>query len=379
MPRTNRNFFQRIVSGALPLSILLLCFFSMGARAAAGGVEANPYEAPARDFARRVAASFPAATRVAVDVRNRSMLASSDVAVVRTAFLGELAERGLSVATSVADSADAQVSATITLSENTGGFLWIAEIRQGDRSAVMLMAVPRVAAAPPAELPGITLRSTLVWSGPEDVLASAAPLSTTLLSTVPAASVAASTSVAAGAPNILLLVTDGVTATVTDAQHTFKIDLPPTANVARDAQGALTWSGNTLIAIVNGEACALAAPLGASQPQCRADESPHPAPAPTAQFGSQRADLPPACGEASGEIVAAGAGDYTQPDSIRVYEMRDGAAAPVSPALDFPGPVMSLHVATALQAEAGPAALAVIRNLATGDDEVYEISLVCGR
>jgi hypothetical protein len=32
-----------------------------------------------------------------------------------------------------------------------------------------------------------------------------------------------------------------------------------------------------------------------------------------------------------------------------------------------------------LQAEAGPAALAVNRNLATGDDEVYEISLVCGR
>jgi hypothetical protein len=377
MPRTNRNFFQRIVSGALPLSILLLCFFSMGARAAAGGVEANPYEAAARDFARRVAASFPAGTRVAVDLRNRSTLAAGDVASIRAAFLGELAERGLLVATPAADSADGEASATITLSENSEGFLWIAEIRQGDRSAVMLIAVPRAGTVPPAEVSGITLRSALVWSGPERVLA-ATPIAATFSSTVPAASPSASTTVAAGAPNILLLVSDGVTAKVTDAQHTFKIELPP-SNVARDAQGALTWSGNTLIAIVNGEACALAAPLGASQPQCRADESPHPAPAPTAQFGSQRADLPPACGEASGEIVAAGAGDYTQPDSIRVYEMRDGAAAPVSPALDFPGPVMSLHVATALQAEAGPAALAVIRNLATGDDEVYEISLVCGR
>jgi hypothetical protein len=377
MPRTNRNFFQRIVSGALPLSILLLCFFSMGARAAAGGVEANPYEAAARDFARRVAASFPAGTRVAVDLRNRSTLAAGDVASIRAAFLGELAERGLLVATPAADSADGEASAAITLSENSEGFLWIAEIRQGDRSAVMLIAVPRAGTVPPAEVSGITLRSALVWSGPERVLA-ATPIAATFSSTVPAASPSASTTVAAGAPNILLLVSDGVTAKVTDAQHTFKIELPP-SNVARDAQGALTWSGNTLIAIVNGEACALAAPLGASQPQCRADESPHPAPAPTAQFGSQRADLPPACGEASGEIVAAGAGDYTQPDSIRVYEMRDGAAAPVSPALDFPGPVMSLHVATALQAEAGPAALAVVHNLATGDAEVYEISLVCGR
>jgi hypothetical protein len=377
MPRTNRNFFQRIVSGALPLSILLLCFFSMGARAAAGGVEANPYEAAARDFARRVAASFPAGTRVAVDLRNRSTLAAGDVASIRAAFLGELAERGLLVATPAADSADGEASATITLSENSEGFLWIAEIRQGDRSAVMLIAVPRAGTVPPAEVSGITLRSALVWSGPERVLA-ATPIAATFSSTVPAASPSASTTVAAGAPNILLLVSDGVTAKVTDAQHTFKIELPP-SNVARDAQGALTWSGNTLIAIVNGEACALAAPLGASQPQCRADESPHPSPAPTAQFGSQRADLPPSCGEASGEIVAAGTGDYTQPDSIRAYEMRDGAASPVSPALEFPGPVLSLQVVMALQAEPGPAALAVVHNLATGDAEVYEISLVCGR
>jgi hypothetical protein len=58
--------------------------------------------------------------------------------------------------------------------------------------------------------------------------------------------------------------------------------------------------------------------------------------------------------------------------------MRGGAAEPVSAALDFPGPVMSLQAAMLLQSQPGPAALAVVRNLATGDDEVYEISLVCG-
>jgi hypothetical protein len=378
MPRTNRNFFQRIAPAPLPVLILLLYFFSMAAHVAADGVEVNPYVAPAREFARRVAESFSAGTRVGVDVRNRSTLAAGDVEAVRTALLGELAARGLRVASSAADSADAEGGATITLSENTAGFLWVAEIRQGDRSAVILVAVPRVAAAPPAEFSGITLRSAPVWSGPEHVLA-AAPLLATFPPTAPTASNVASSSSATGAPNVLLLVTDGVTATITDAQHTFKIALQPSSGVVRDPQGALAWSGNSLVATVNDEACTLAAPLAASQPQCRADEKLVTSPAPTAQLGSQRADLPLACGETSGEILAAGTGDYTQPDSIRAYQMRDGAAVPDSPALEFPGPVMSLQVATALQAEPSPAALAVVHNLVTGDDEVYEISLVCGR
>lgn len=311
-------------------------------------------------------------------MRNRSTLAASDAEAVRTAVLSELTARGLRIASSAADSADAEADATITLSENAAGFLWIAEIRQGDRSAVILVAVPRAAAAPPAELSGITLRSALVWSGPEHVLA-AAPLLATSPATAPTASNVATSSSALGAPNVLLLITDGVTATVTDAQHTFKIALPPSSNVDRDAQGALAWSGSLLVATVNDEACTLSAPLAASQPRCRTDDAPHSPSAPAAQLGSQRANLPPACGGTNGEILAAGTGDYTQPDSIRAYQMRDGAAVPDSTALEFPGPVLSLQGAMALQAEPGPAALAVVHNLATGDDEVYEISLVCGR
>jgi hypothetical protein len=39
---------------------------------------------------------------------------------------------------------------------------------------------------------------------------------------------------------------------------------------------------------------------------------------------------------------------------------------------------MSSQTTTVLQAQLTPPALAVVRNLASGDDEVYEISLVCG-
>jgi len=365
MPRNDRIVLRKFFLSA----IFLLSFFSIGADAAvAGAAAANPYEAPAREFARRIAASFSADTRVEVDVRNRSTLAAGDFAAVHAALLDELSARGLRVAAPPADSADAQAeaSAAITLSENAPGFVWIAEIRQGDRSAVMLMAVPRAAAAT-AGISAITLRSALLWSGPERVLAAAAP----------AALDVAPSSAAAGGPNLLLLVSDGVAASVTDAQHTFKIALPPSATVVRDAQGALVWNGTQLNVTVNGQTCTLSLPLAASQPQCRAGEISAPL-APADQLGSQRAELPPACGEASAEILAAGTGDYTQPDSVRAYEMRGGAAVPVSAALDFPGPVLSLQAAMLLQSQPGLAALAVVRNLATGDDEVYEISLVCG-
>jgi hypothetical protein len=390
MPRTNRNLLKRtallrIVLRTIHFWIFLLVFFSMGARAGAAAVsaESNPFAASAREFARRIANSFPAATRVGIEVRNRSSLAVTDVAVVRTALLDELTARGLRIASAAGDSADVGASATITLSENTDGFLWVAEIRQADRSSVMLMAVPRPPTAPVAEASGITLRGALVWSGPEDVLAAALRPAT-----FPPAS-------PAGPPNLLLLVTDGVSASVIDAQHTIKIALPSPGDADRDAQGTLEWNGSVFNAKAYGETCTFAAPPAGQQPQqprCRKEDAPLPlsAWASAPQIGSQRADLPAACGDASGAILAAGTGDYTQPDSIRAYEMRSGAAAPVSPALEFPGPVLSLQMemslqstmssqtTTVLQAQLTPPALAVVRNLASGDDEVYEISLVCG-
>jgi hypothetical protein len=346
------------IQHSLALLILLFCFGPMRVRAAAGG-DANPFEAPARELARRVAGNISAGMRVQVEVRNRSSLGEGDVDAVRAALLGELGARGLRVGADAGSAVQADASATITLSENTEGFLWIAEIEQGDRSSVVLMAVPRASDAPTADNSGITLRSALVWSGAEHVLAAAMPGSPR--------------SAAAASPNLLLLVSDGASASVIDARRTFKIALPPFGDALRDAQGTLTWSAATVTAIAGGQACALAMPLAASQPQCRAAALAT-SDAPSSLLGSQRADFSAVCGQSSGEILAAGMGDYTQPDSVRVFEPGDGTVIPASPALDLPGPVMSL------QAEPNSsAALAVVHNLATGDDEIYEISLVCGR
>ncbi len=232
------------------------------------------------------------------------------------------------------------------------------------------MAVPRASAASTAENSGITLRGALLWSGPEHVLAASTAPPTQLAAS--SATQLANSPTATGASNLLLLITDGVTASVTDARHTFKIALPPSGSVDRDAQGSLAWTASGVTASIDGESCTLSLPLATSQPQCHTDAKVIPSPLPKAQLGSQRADLPAACGGVSAEILASGTGDYTQPDSIRAYEMRDGDVVPVSPAIAFPGPVLSL------QTQSNTAAVAVVHNLGTGDDEVYEISLVCG-
>ncbi|MGB6200079.1 MAG: hypothetical protein WBF35_11070 [Candidatus Acidiferrales bacterium] len=336
--------------------------------------DANPYEAPAREFARRVAASFPAETHVGVEVRNRSTLAAIDVATVRGALLDELSARGLRVGSSTADAAP---SVTVTLSENAEGFLWVAEIRSNGSYSVTLMAVRRAAAKSPAEFSGITLRSSLLWSGREHVLA-AATFPVALGSASAAIPPAASFSASGNAQDLLLLATDDATTSVTDARQTFKIALPPSGSAVRDAQGALAWNGSSVTATAYGQTCVFSMPPATSTPQCRAYDT-EPAQATlAAQIGSQRAVVPVPCGEASGEILAAGAGDYTQPDYVRAYQMRGGTVTAVSSALEFSGPVMSLQTTTPSQAGSSPSALAVVRNLTTGDDEVYEISLICG-
>jgi hypothetical protein len=75
--------------------------------------------------------------------------------------------------------------------------------------------------------------------------------------------------------------------------------------------------------------------------------------------------------------LTTGNGDYTQPDQILLGSLaRDPAALPPkessSSAIDLPGPVLGISLA-----ENNAAAFAVVRNLSTGDYEVYRITAVC--
>jgi hypothetical protein len=96
------------------------------------------------------------------------------------------------------------------------------------------------------------------------------------------------------------------------------------------------------------------------------------------EFSERSADLLSTCEDAP-RSLSSGEGDYTQPDRIRLKRsIGSGAGTGISieesdsSSVDMPGPVLAISVA-----ENKKAASAVVKNLSTGNYEVYRITAVC--
>jgi hypothetical protein len=90
-----------------------------------------------------------------------------------------------------------------------------------------------------------------------------------------------------------------------------------------------------------------------------------------ASWGSDLAWTEARCAGGS-QILATKPGDAREPDAIRAFGLVNLAPVPLSPPLDLPGPV------TAFWSLGGNAALAVVRDLATGHYQAYLITVNCG-
>jgi hypothetical protein len=98
-----------------------------------------------------------------------------------------------------------------------------------------------------------------------------------------------------------------------------------------------------------------------------------------AGWGSEIASLRSSCG-GGWHLLVTGRDDWSKPDTIQAVEIQGRLARPVSPAMEFPGPVIALHApGGALETiKTGSAsAVAVIRNLQTGMYEAYRLTLDC--
>lgn len=72
------------------------------------------------------------------------------------------------------------------------------------------------------------------------------------------------------------------------------------------------------------------------------------------------------------DVLVTGAEDWTQPDHIQIYEIKDRQASKVGQPLDFPGPILALWSSTDLKS-----ARVVSRNLQTGMYEASNVSVSC--
>jgi hypothetical protein len=90
-------------------------------------------------------------------------------------------------------------------------------------------------------------------------------------------------------------------------------------------------------------------------------------------WGSDIAGLKTSCGMNS-QVLATRPGDWNSPDSLRVFEIVNRQAVPVSAPVDFSGPITALWTAPG-----GSTAVAVDRSLTSGKYEAFSLSISCGQ
>lgn len=90
-----------------------------------------------------------------------------------------------------------------------------------------------------------------------------------------------------------------------------------------------------------------------------------------AKWGSDIVTMTPACG-LEWLVFASGAGDWTEPDRLQLYELSGQRAVAVGQPLAMPGPVLTLWPESD-----GKSARVVARNLETGEYEASIVSVAC--
>jgi len=375
---------------------------------------AQEWDAPARDLAEKIIAHAQSRSSVSLTVKNISSLPPSRVTEVQHALESELHRRGVSLV----EAERAMEQVRVTLSENTSGYLWVAEVGHDDSWVVVMVRVPALAPAERASA-ALALRRTPLWSQPEPMLDVA--------------------STADG--GLLVLGRDSVSLyRVRDRKWQLAGSAPLTHQRPwpRDLRGRLVIEADgSLRAYLPGVQC-----TGTIQPQlnlsCQGSDDPWPlSPEVNAFFssrrdfftgavklarGSQAGDLGPfysaamfSQGErgfwivafndgsaklinAQGQVVTAfngwgsdlagiasdcGSGwqvlatratDSTLPETLTAYEIAGRDAVEAAPALEFAGPITALW-----SAPDGRNVTPISHNLRTGDYEAFSVSAICGR
>jgi hypothetical protein len=363
-------------------------------------------------LARKTAAFAGRGEAVVLSYRNISSLGSAELAQLRTTFEATLRDAGSRPVDSPAGA-----EARISLSENDSQYLLVEEARRGEERQVWFAFWPRASVAL-AKAGGLSLDRKQVWQQAEPILDIAFPpagmlvlspsrmslydrandgwvlrqsvpltpmkpwprdlrgrihaTGATFQAFLPGMTCNGNTEagltmdcragevqwvIESGSRGLLLAnfaasrnYFDGRIVTQTGARKTVA---PFYTAASVESQGRTLWlmaqlDGHTLIADASFD------PLGS-----------------IASWGSDMVGVDARCGPAS-QVLATRAGDATEPDAIRSYAITGGAATPVTTPTLFPGPV------TALWPAGAAAAVAVARDLASGEYVAYLVTISCG-
>jgi hypothetical protein len=327
-------------------------------------VRSSTLEDSAKDLARKIAAVLPAGENVSCEIRNVSSLKPGEAARIEQALKAELQERGIRLIGN-----GGTTTVVVTLSENLRDLVWTGEIHQGDASQVILVDVDRLTENRPTSIAmPVAIHSEKFWEGPERILD------------------AGEISDGAGKSWLVLLRREGLLIEDKQTGSAKTLEIASNQSASRDPWGNLHFEliGNAVAFFLSPRVCtvkletpnlngclpaegSLEAPPDSSV-QVMFDVAPSGPPLPGK---GTEVEMKSVCGSAS-QFLATGGRDYTQTDSLQVFQTESSGAVAVSSELDFPGPITALH------AGANPPR-AVVRNLTTGNYEAYRLSFSCGQ
>jgi len=339
-------------------ALFLFVLIAIPARAQSATLEES-----AKEFAWKIAAALPANANITCETRNVSSLKPGEVLRIDQSLKAGLQEKGVSLVAS-----GAAVTVLVTLSENLRNLIWTGEIRQGATSQVVLMAVDRLPAsgALSGALP-VTIHSEKFWEGPDRILD------------------AGEVSNGTGKSWLVLLLADRLLIQDKQTGSATTLEITSNQSTSRDPWGNLHFGliANSVIFFLAPRVCNVNLESPSLDGCSPGDGSAGSMPAAMPMIFDIAPAGPPPPGKGTivemksvcagpNQFLATGSRDYTQTDSLQVFQTDSSGAVAASAELDFPGPIVALH------GVADPPR-AVAKNLTTGNYEAYRLSFSCGQ
>ena len=378
-----------------------------------------PWQDAVKLLTDKIAAVADQSKRASLEVTNISSLSAAGAAEIGAAL-----QAGLSARLHLVSATEAETRIIVTLSEGEAGYIWVAQVSNGGGQSVEMVAFPSEGnPAVRAVRPGLSLERKIVWSQHEPFLDFAIPeapannaqqiivLETRRIISyeqreskwIPGATITLNPATAlprdvrgtiwqgsqefeallpgeacSGTPGNLLSLSCAPNAS-TNPEMSW-----PLASTAGRANAMFRANRNFfdgLSGAGQGEAKlpAFYSAAGMSENdgmswmfagtdgKARLYEGTGTASATFSGWGDDIATLETACSH-EWDVLVTGAGDWTQPDHIQLYEIRDQQAVAKGQPLDFPGPILALWPSTDSKS-----ARVVSRNLQTG---MYEASII---
>jgi len=400
-----------MLKAAAPRYAILLAALLFTVQCLAQQEAASPWQAPADDLVQQVLSRAGSPGAINLTLANLSSLSSADQSAIKQVIMTGFRNAGVRLVK--ADFALAEVE--ITFSEDWQNYVWVAEIKQGPGSQVVVKKVPHPQKATLARAPLMAIKRSLIWQQDTSIL-----------------------DFYSDGQNLLILEPSQLSIYGNDSgkwRGKQTLAISHERPWARDLRGRLELNGFQLSVFLPGTLC-----TGTTTPpslQCRASDDPWQIDPPSSlaaffsptrnfftgvlagrnagesvppffsatamqngtsrqavfagtdgrarvflndvttaaivvnDWGSNLTAVHSSCGT-GWQILATAPGDLNRADSLQAFEAEDHQETAVSSTLDFSGPIIALW-----PGENPQTAHAVVQSLITGKFEAWSMMVLC--